>query len=435
MLKKQSPINSWIVLASTLWILALCPTAQAEKAPLPMEGLKQLPLAFVGTVTARSDSTSGIPILTETTTRITLTFTVDRVLRDENASGIAVGAPFTVGAFEHSNSFLGGTNASGNSTVPIVGDRVRVFASNDVESCHPADLKWAVEYPNGFQPSLRIGFFSGDDEYRSEITMPMIAKSLSKELSIDCPTVDVPKKDPPSYCMISMRRADAIVFFMRWRDLSSSDCEEIEEALGSGLPIVGLRTSTHAFAMPAKSQWHWMNDGFPLQVWGQKWLTHHGHTSKTRVLAVDGSVKDHPILRGITGNFEVPSWLYCVEPLPSDAKVLLWGESINSEQGAEISRRQPILWVRERSVTKQQRAAWWKERMKASSGAEPNVPQSLVPSRMAFCTLGHPGDFENVQVRRIVEQMILWAADHPEMIPADGLKCEIPAEWSAPATR
>ena len=239
-----------------------------------MEGLKQLPLAFVGTVTARSDSTSGIPILTETTTRISLTFTVDRILRDENASGIAVGAPFTVGAFKHSNSFLGGTNASGNSNVPIVGDRVRVFASNDVESCHPAGLKWAVEYPNGFQPILRIGFFSGDDEYRSEITMPMIAKSLSKELSIDCPTIDVPKKDPPSYCMISMRRADAIVFFMRWRDLSSSDCEEIEEALGSGLPIVGLRTSTHAFAMPAKSQWIWMNEGFPLQVWGQKWLTH-----------------------------------------------------------------------------------------------------------------------------------------------------------------
>ena len=48
---------------------------------------------------------------------------------------------------------------------------------------------------------------------------------------------------------------------------------------------------------------------------------------------------------------------------------------------------------------------------------------------------GITGDFENVQVRRIVEQMILWAADHPEMIPADGLKCEIPAEWSAPATR
>ena len=400
-----------------------------------MEGLRRLPLTFVGTVTARSDSTSGIPIITETTTRITLTFTVDRVLRDESASGIAVGAPFTVGAFKHSNSFLGGTNASGNWDVPVVGERVRVFASAHVTNSHPDGLKWAVEYPNGFQPILRIGFFSGDDEYRSEITMPLIAQSLSKELSIDCRAVDVPRKSPNWPCMSSMRQSDASVFYMRWRDLSRDDCEEIEDALGSGLPIVGLRTSTHAFAMPPKSGWLWMNDGFPLQVWGQKWLTHHGHTSKTRVLAVDGSVKDHPILRGVTGDFEVPSWLYTVEPLPSDAKVLLWGESIKSEQGADISRRQPILWVRERSVTKEQRNEWWKERRAVSFDVHPSVPHSLVPRRMAYCTLGHPGDFENVQVRRIVEQMILWATDNPEMIPADGLKCEIPAGWSAPPTR
>jgi hypothetical protein len=109
----------------------------------------------------------------------------------------------------------------------------------------------------------------------------------------------------------------------------------------------------------------------------------------------------HPILAGVAIPAEglvVPSWLYHVEPLPADCTVLLWGEAIDSER-KDAPQRQPILWVRERPPV-----------VFPMSSVIPN------PQRMAYTSLGHPGDFAHADVRLIAAQMIAWAAHRSDML-------------------
>ena len=74
-----------------------------------------------------------------------------------------------------------------------------------------------------------------------------------------------------------------MVMFTRFRALPDAELNRILAYVKSGKPIVGFRTSTHAFNYPAGSPHTDLNDGFGRDVFGQKWITHHGHTSTTTV--------------------------------------------------------------------------------------------------------------------------------------------------------
>jgi hypothetical protein len=58
-----------------------------------------------------------------------------------------------------------------------------------------------------------------------------------------------------------------------------------------------------------------------------------------------------------------------------------------------------------------------------------------MPRRMAFTTLGHPGDFADPDVRRLSVQMVLWAGGLEHAIPAEGITPQWPADWAPPPTR
>ncbi len=413
-----------------------------------MDELQQSDLCLVGVVTARTESTSGIPLVGERTTAIALTVQVEQVQFDRMASGAKSGAPITIGAWTRSMGVLGGTGASGHFVIPPIGQRVRVFASAQTGSNGASGQAIEAEFPNGFQPLLDASIVSGDDEYRSEITMPHLADAVRaavRAATLADPATpqpagaasgsrqaatpfdprivhwDIPKRVPDPSCPTAfadraLGSSDCLALFLRWRQADARGLDTLESALRSGLPIVGFRTSTHAFAMPEASRRTWWNNDFPKQVFGQQWISHHGHTSTTRILPPDGAAKDHPIVRGVKGGQIVPSWLYHVEPLPTDATVLLWGEAIGSEQPEGAPRRQPILWVREHAepTTKEARRARYAAVAAARRDAGPDTPRPFVPSqlmprRMAFTTLGHPGDFADPDVRRLAVQMVLWA--------------------------
>ena len=116
--------------------------------------------------------------------------------------------------------------------------------------------------------------------------------------------------------------------------------------MDSGKPIVGFRTSTHAFLYPEGSPHDELNDGFGRDVFGQKWITHHGHTSTTAVSKPEAGA--HPILRGVD-DFPAESWLYHVEPLNGPASILLMGRSVNTEKKdlTKYPITQPVAWTRE----------------------------------------------------------------------------------------
>jgi len=250
-----------------------------------------------------------------------------------------------------------------------------------------------------------VVFVTGDDEYRSEISMPMIAAILEKRHGMRT-SVAYAKPTPQTKDHIegleALATADLMVMFLRYRALPDAALNQILTYVKSGKPLVGFRTSTHAFNYPAGSPHTDLNDGFGLDVWGQKWITHHGHTSTTTV-ALRPEAASHPILRGVTP-FPAKSWLYHVLPLNGPATLLLDGTAVNSEKAQKAEQFppvQPVAWTREHAG-----------------------------GRVFFTTLGHPGDFEQPSMRRLVVNGILWALGRD--VPAQGADATPVTPYVAP---
>lgn len=254
-----------------------------------------------------------------------------------------------------------------------------------------------------------VVFVTGDDEYRSEITMPMIARILEADHGFKT-SVAIAQPRPQVQNNIegleALRSADLMVIFTRFRALPDAQLQYILDYVKSGKPVIGLRTSTHAFLYPKGHAHEALNDGFGIDVLGQKWITHHGHTSTTDV-TIHAASKGHPILRGVTP-FHASSWLYHVAPIHGeDVTVLLDGTAVKSEKkgprAADYPLTQPVAWTR------------------TANGA-----------RVFYTSLGHPQDFEQESMRRLLINGIYWALGRD--VPSGGAKAEPKAPYKAPET-
>ncbi len=238
-----------------------------------------------------------------------------------------------------------------------------------------------------------VVFVTGDDEYRSEITMPMIAAILEKRHGLRTSVAlarPIPQTKTNIEGLDALADADLMVMYTRFRALPDDQLAAIAKYVDSGKPVVGLRTSTHAFMYPQGSPHAALNDGFGRDVFGQRWITHHGNKSTTSV-TINAEQASHPVLRGVTP-FQARSWLYHVMPLNGPATILLEGDSINSQQtakAAEYPPHQPVAWTREHKG-----------------------------GRVFFTTLGHPADFSEESMRRLLINGILWALGRE--VPAAG---------------
>ena len=247
----------------------------------------------------------------------------------------------------------------------------------------------------------RIVFVTGDDEYRSEFSMPMMARILEAKYGLRTSIAyarPTPQTNNNIEGLEALRIADLAVFFLRWRRLPEDQLPFILDYLKSGKPVAGLRTATHSFLYPKGHPYEYLNDGFGIDVFGQKWIRHHGHTSTTDVSVISEQA-NHPILRGIDRSFHVASWLYVVEPLHGDCVPLLMGRAVNPE-GKDYS-PQPVAWT------------------KTYKGA-----------RVFFTTLGHPDDFKVPSVRRLLINGILWALGKP--IPEGGANADVQGVYNPP---
>lgn len=247
--------------------------------------------------------------------------------------------------------------------------------------------------------------------------MPFMAQLLGRKRQFKCTVLYAvnpetgrhnPKYQKNIEGLEALKTADLAVFFMRFRALPDEQLEMILDYVNSGKPIVGLRTSTHAFRYSEGHKNAKYNDGFGRDVFGQKWITHHGHKSSTEVSIIPTMAK-HPILKGIYGSFPCSSWLYHVTPLVGDCTPLLMGKAVNSSQTKNQNKyplTQPVAWT------------------KTYKGA-----------RVFFTTLGHPKDFEEYSVRRLLMNGIYWALNME--VPQGGALAEPKGElagWEAPNT-
>lgn len=235
-----------------------------------------------------------------------------------------------------------------------------------------------------------VVFVTGDHEYSSEATMPLLAAELEKDYGFRT----VVLKASPDYNaeenipgLEVLQQADLAVFFLRWRRLPAEQVKYIEDYLKSGKPLVGFRTSTHAFNYPKGHELEKWNAFAQLAFnappgWGgSSNHTHYGHKSTTDVSVIPEAAGD-PILTGVDKSFHVASWLYKVLPdYPvKGSKWLLMGHSINPDKKDAIDN--PVAWTGTNSY-----------------GA-----------KFFITTLGHPEDFDVEPFQRLVVNSIHWAS-------------------------
>jgi len=178
-----------------------------------------------------------------------------------------------------------------------------------------------------------IVLVSGDEEYRSEESMPMLAKILSNRHGFDTTVLfawseDGSYIDPNNANGVrgwdKLGKADLMIIGTRMRNYTPETIEHLGAFLNAGKPVIGFRTATHAFKGGEKmgdisaGQWG-------LKILGETWVNHHGghKTQGARGVIEEGREK-HPVLNSVQDVFG-PSDVYGVKHLTSKNTVLLRG--------------------------------------------------------------------------------------------------------------
>lgn len=256
-----------------------------------------------------------------------------------------------------------------------------------------------------------VAFVVGDQEYRSEESMPAFAKLLAAHHGFRCSVV-LPRNprtgevDPGvSDNLVGLEaldKADLMVLFLRFQELPDAQMKRIIDYTNSGRPIVALRTSTHAFNYQKNLSSPYarysyrsreFEGGYGRQVLGETWINHYGAHQKesTRGLPAPG-MERHPILRGVE-NVWGPSDVYAITTLSGDSKPLLVGQVLAGMDPASppntAKQLVPVAWIK-----------------------------SYKTARVFTTTMGHPGDFLNEGFRRMMVNACYWALGLETKIPA-----------------
>lgn len=265
----------------------------------------------------------------------------------------------------------------------------------------------------------RVVFVTGDDEYGSEISMPMIADILRErhgmKTTVLYATNDKGERDRGAHNipgLKALREADLAVFFTRWRALPQDQLDEIVRYAESGKPMIGLRTASHTFKYPGPPNDKY-NNGFPRDYFGQQWIAHHGHESSSEIQIVQEQAK-HPILRGVKPEFWVHSWLYIMNQgdlrLPDDCRVLMEGDAVRGMKsgGEKFGTHEPVSWTREQPLER--------------GGVR----------RVFYTSLGHPRDLAIESPRRMLVNAVYWGLGRGKEIPPEGANVDIVGKYDPP---
>jgi type 1 glutamine amidotransferase len=308
------------------------------------------------------------------------------------------------------------------------------FIANIATSAVQADDLW-ISFPGGDGPGKgkRVVLVGGDEEYRSEESLPQLAKILSTYhgfgctvlFAIDPATGEIdPNINDNIPGLEALKTADLMIIATRFRNLPDDQMQQIVDYVESGRPVIGMRTATHAFNIPGGkkfSKYSWNTDdktyeqGFGRQVLGETWISHHGgHGSQsTRGLIAKGQ-EQNPILKGIRdGDVWGPTDVYGVRlPLPGDSKPLLLGQVVqgmkSTDPAADGPKNDPMMPV-----------AWTKS-YKSISGKT---------ARVFTTTMGSSTDLQNEGVRRLLVNAVYWSAGLEQQITAT-LKVDLIGDYT-----
>ena len=227
--------------------------------------------------------------------------------------------------------------------------------------------QWVTYEPkSGTANGKHIVFLSGDEEYRSEESLPQMGKILSQRHGFKCTvlfsqgvdgTID-PNNQTNIPGMNLLDSADLVVNQFRFRELPDGDMKHFVDYLNSGKPMMVLRTATHAFHYTRNMNSPYARYGFAApgggfggMAVGESWTYHHGdHGHEATRGIIDGKNRSHPILSGVTDVFGLTD-VYGVNPdFPNDCVVLMHGQvlkGMNAGDAPNLSKAiMPLVWLR-----------------------------------------------------------------------------------------
>jgi hypothetical protein len=274
----------------------------------------------------------------------------------------------------------------------------------------------SMSYPakDGPGRGRHVVFLTGDEEYRGEEGLPMLAKILSQRHGFKCtvlfsldPDGTINPKNVKSVSdSAALDSADAVVMLLRFRNWPDEDMARFEKFLNSGKPIVALRTSTHAFnGLPKGSPWESWNHnnqgGFGKRVLGETWLTHWGrHKIEATRGAIEPSQQSNPLLRGVSNIFGETD-VYEAYP-PADATILVRGLVLK----ALTADSEPADYRKPRSTDKVEQGV--NDPAMPVAWTRVNKNANGTTNRIFTTTMGAATDLENEGLRRLIVNAVYW---------------------------
>ena len=253
-----------------------------------------------------------------------------------------------------------------------------------------------------------IVLIAADQEYRSEYSMPMLAKILAKHHGFHCtvlfsqnennevdPTKKIRYDDKTVMHNIPgleyLEKCDLVIFFSRLITLPPDQLEHIYHYLDSGKPIIGIRTANHGFL-----GFEYKKDGkkvdFGEDVLGGTFRSHHGRWQQDSTRGITAQEnKNHPVLTGVTdiwGKSDVYRTFKEGGRLPESCTPLVYGQPLMGRNHDDAVNPElialPVAWVK----------TWTGNAGKTA--------------RVFHVTMGSAHDFQSAGLRRLTVNAAYW---------------------------
>ena len=232
-----------------------------------------------------------------------------------------------------------------------------------------ANDTYSVTYEgtDGVGQGKHIVYIASDHEYRGEESLPALARIMAKHYGFKCTVIFGlnPKDDTlqPGSSNIKglkvLEDADLMVIAMRFINLADDEMQHFVNYVDRGAPIIGLRTSTHAFKIPSDRKFYSYDFrypgeenhmGFGRQVLGETWVTHYGQNHvQSSILVPEQANKKHPVLKGV-GAMHTQAGGYTAFPL-EPSTILARGiilNGMNKDASVDTTKElMPVVWVRD----------------------------------------------------------------------------------------
>ena len=246
----------------------------------------------------------------------------------------------------------------------------------------------------------RAVFLIGEDEYKTEATLPAFANKELEPLGVRCTFVVADPKSPHDFPGVeALDDADLLILSVRRRAPKAEEMAIIRKYINSGKPVLGIRTACHAFDARGKAPaGHAEWKTFDPDVLGGHYTGHHANGTNPEISLAPGD-KSHMIVGAIETPFVSQGSLYKVSPLTVGTQPLLMGKIPGHPA-------EPVAWVNLRGN-----------------------------SRVFYTSLGHPDDFAIPAFRKLLRNAVLWALDRPSLAKDETNAAKANKRAAAPETR